>query len=208
LARFYRGRLREMRDRTASCYSLPRLAIAKGFHMRSLHSRPVCRAHNTFSPSVALWQHFIIPNQHLLQRRFLSSSTTKRSSIDGSLEPTETRGTNGSDLASPVETPPKVRLIRTGVGKFLVNHSLFSKYRKNPKRKQTELPEARQPPGARQPETPPEAEKLWALVRQAYNSAEDYKGVSVQPMRTHVQVSESKLPWTVKNQKSLSGEDR
>ena len=44
--------------------------------MRSIRSRPICRAHNTFSPAIALWQHFVAPNQHLPQRPRQSSIAT------------------------------------------------------------------------------------------------------------------------------------
>ncbi|KAF2201667.1 hypothetical protein GQ43DRAFT_393736 [Delitschia confertaspora ATCC 74209] len=41
--------------------------------MHTSQSRLVCRAPNRFKPSVALWQHFVVPNKALCQRRRYSS---------------------------------------------------------------------------------------------------------------------------------------
>ena len=168
--------------------------------MHSIRSRPICRAHNTFSPSIALWQHFIAPNQHLLQWQLKSSFAT---------EATRTRDGEGhnqfeEDGAVELEHVPAPRTlitrVRTGKGNFELNRALYPKLRKIDE----QIRSGRQPEKRQRA-----AEKLLLKAKEAYESAQDYQGVTVQPIHTKVPVKESKLPWFVSNWESTkSGEER
>ena len=168
--------------------------------MHSIRPRPICRAHNTFSPSIALWQHFIAPNQPLLQWQLKSSFAT---------EATPTRDDKahnqiGENRAVGLEHVPAPRTlitrVKTGKGNFELNRALYPKLR--------DIDE--QARSGRQPEKRTRAaERLLLRAKEAYETAQDYQGVTVQPIHTKVPVKESKLPWFVRNWESTkSGEDR
>jgi non-canonical poly(A) RNA polymerase PAPD5/7 len=174
--------------------------------MHSIRSRPICRAHNSFSPSVALWQHFIAPNQHLLQRQPRSSFTTEatKSHVDESPESSEGIGAVKLDNASTQDVPKplKIKRLKTDAGDFVPNRALFPRFREIDEQRQNKL--KGQQLGPRQ-----NAEKLLALAKEAFESAEDYTGVTVQPIDSRVPVRESHLPWSIRNREAIkSGEDR
>ncbi len=45
--------------------------------MQHLRTRLICRAHNRFTPSIAWWQHFVVPSQPRLQKLRHASSTAE-----------------------------------------------------------------------------------------------------------------------------------
>lgn len=168
--------------------------------MHSIRPRPICRAHNTFSPSVALWQHFVAPNQHLPQRQLKSSFTTEatRSREDENVD------SNKENLAVELETAsentPLFRKLRTNRGGFLLNPKLYPKYRNNDQQQPQVVGSERKPKQ--------DAGKLLATAYKAYNLAQDYEGVVVQPVFS-APVKESRYPWVPNNRENIrSGEER
>lgn len=168
--------------------------------MHSIRPRPTCRAHNTFSPSIALWQYFIAPNQHLLQWQLKSSFATEATRTRDDEAHNQFEENGAVDLEHMSAPRRLITRVKTGKGNFELNRALYPKLR--------EIDE--QARGGRQSgKHPRAAEKLLLKAKEAYESAQDYQGVTVQPIHTKVPVKESKLPWFIRNWESTkSGEDR
>ncbi|KAF2631421.1 hypothetical protein BU25DRAFT_407073 [Macroventuria anomochaeta] len=171
--------------------------------MHSIRSRPICRAHNTFSPSIALWQHFVAPNQHFPQRQLKSSFTTE---VTQSRDD-ENVNSNGEDLAAQLKAASErtavFKKVRTEKGNYSLNWKLYPKYRDNGEQK--ERTSLGKPRGRRQQD----AERLLIKAYNAYDAAQDYEGVVVQPIQTGVPVRESNFPWVPRNRESIkSAEER
>lgn len=169
--------------------------------MHSIRTRPICRAHNTFSPSIALWQHFIAPNQHL-QWQLKSSFATEATRARDDEVHNEFEENGAVELEQEHVSAPRtlVTKVKTGKGSFELNRALYPKLRNIDERARS----GRQPGKHTRA-----AEKLLLKAKEAYESAQDYQGVTVQPIHTKVPVKESKLPWFVSNWKNAkSGEDR
>lgn len=172
--------------------------------MHSIRSRPICRAHNTFSPSVALWQHFVAPNQHFPQRQLKSAFATEAAQSRDD----ETANSNeDSPNAELADAPPKtlvLKKVRTEKGNYEINKALYPKYRnKGQLPKQMSL-------GSKEPLTRAQnAEMLFKKAQEAYDSAQDYEGVTVLPVEHGRPIKESTLPWVPSNWKQIkSAEER
>ncbi|KAJ4992234.1 hypothetical protein SVAN01_02253 [Stagonosporopsis vannaccii] len=153
--------------------------------MHSIRPRPICRARNTFSPSIALWQHFIAPSQRVLQRPPTSSFTA---------EATQGRDDGGFSLRreeSRADKPSKIRWV-DHKGSNRPRH-----LRLQDDQRYTYRGEVGQ-----------DVLKLLAKTYEAYESEQDYKGVVVRPVSSP-RVKDSAYPWVVPDwQKIQSGEER
>lgn len=151
--------------------------------MHSIRARPICRANNTFSPSTALWQQFIAPNQHLPQRQRNSLFTTEATRSHGG----EHFGSNGKVSATESHAAPRkknvINKVRTSKGNFEPNRNFNAK-----KRQSTHV--------------------LLTQAHEAYDSAQDYEGVTVLPIETRVPVKENNLPWVPSDWERIGSAER
>jgi|SRR5690242_17564272 len=161
--------------------------------MHSIRPRPICRARNTFSPSIALWQHFIAPSQRLLQRPSTSSLTTEaaQSCDDGRV--------------SPNREEPRVNRVRR----------ITSSDRWGPDNTKRSQPAGLHGKGQKRSANPgfrgevgQDVSKLLAKAYEAYDLAQDYQGVVVQPVSTP-RVKDDTYPWVIPDWRNMqSGEER
>ncbi|UPX09446.1 Polynucleotide adenylyltransferase [Ascochyta rabiei] len=168
--------------------------------MHAIRPRPTCRAHNNFSPSIALWQHFIAPNERLQPWQLKSPFATEapRSHDDGVLVPD--RGVGASELKD-ASGSILIKRFKTDRGNWR-SRDLSPKPGELGEQKQG-VSRRGHIPGTRQ-----DAEKLLIYAKEAYEKASDYQGVTVQPIRPHGLFKESHLPWASSNKGAKSGEDR
>jgi non-canonical poly(A) RNA polymerase PAPD5/7 len=203
-----------------------RVVITAGLLMQPSHTRLICRAHNRFTPSIALWQHFVAPDYPTThQQRHSSSATepvqdgagTNRTGANGTpLNAQEASGVHNSEAevettkdagAEPksTNTEPKdksaapaweVRRPTTVKGRWLPK--VDSSIQKNLRVQD----EARKAAFA-------ESGALLAVARAAFDDAKEYDGVVVKPMQNARPVKESELPWCLrKPERTVSGIDR
>lgn len=161
--------------------------------MHSIRPRPICRAYNTFSPSIALWQHFVAPSQHLPQRLLKSSFTSEatRSRDDENGIPGEDREGDSAAKAEAAPVTAVIQKVRTGSGAFALNPELYPKYR-NREKKVAQMPRKRHE-GTKHRDN----QTLLAKAYDAFDSAKDYEGVVVEPIQTRATVAERELPWVL-----------
>lgn len=152
--------------------------------MHSIRPRPICRARNSFSPSVAVWQQFIAWTQFPPQCTPRCAFTTR---------PTEHRDhedavSSEQNTAGGIRRVPRKRVSGTKSG------SLTTRY--------ITLKEV-----GPQAQMRRDVEKLLAQAYEAYKLAKDYEGVVIKPL-SHIS-AEFRYPWTVKNRRLMrSGHDR
>lgn len=177
--------------------------------MQPSRTRLICRAHNRFSPSIALWQYFVARNRPLRLQQRLSSSAAEAlqknegggAESSGSHELTET----GHSEAEPGKndqpegvtgTQSRLRLRKknTNKGDWYSTPLEASKAKnRNNSYKATETAH----------------KKLLAAARTAFHKFEGYKGVVVNPLVSPKPIWESDLPWCVRDkEKSLPGIER
>ncbi|KAF1945634.1 hypothetical protein EJ02DRAFT_34877 [Clathrospora elynae] len=143
--------------------------------MQPSQTRLICRAHNRFTPSIALWQHFVGPSRPHPHQRRLASAATEQSEVEI------------ARAEKPVEQPP-LRIIKVTTAKGEWHPS---------KAEASIVKNARLQYHSRQASLT-EPERLLATARAAYKVAEDYEGVAVKPMVNSTPVKESTLPWCLK----------
>lgn len=157
--------------------------------MRSLSPRPVCRASNSFSLPVALWQQFVAPAQFLLQH-----TPRRPNTAHASTRPRDEPASQTEDSGIAV------RRVSLNLKGNRSDRSQASTQRNNRQRPQ-QRPSLRSQAGQ-------DGSRLLAQAYESYNSAQDYLGVAVQPIRC-VPVKESKYPWVPQNRNMIkSGQDR
>lgn len=177
--------------------------------MQLSRTRLICRAHNRFNPSLALWQHFVQPGSPgPRDRRQLSTAT--EAAQDGANSSSKGDNSHARDAqASEVVTdnaaePPNaeakqlpVRRMTTVKGRWLSSKVEVS-IAKNKHLKRT-MP------------TPSNVEYQDQLVtaRDAFAKSQDYEGVVVRPIVVG-KVRESALPWCVnmEGEPTMTGMDR
>ncbi|CAN9161581.1 unnamed protein product [Alternaria alternata] len=167
--------------------------------MQRSHTGLICRAHDRFNPSIALWQHFVQANPSKPRdRRQLSTATPatqydpsshgKHAESESSTSP-EARDAQRSQVETrepekePTAKPWKLRMMRTDKGPWLSSKVAVSTAKN--KKLRREAPKA----------LLKEHEKLLAAARHAHSKLESYKGVIVQPMMSETSIKESQLPW-------------
>ncbi|KAI4622267.1 hypothetical protein J4E83_005009 [Alternaria metachromatica] len=177
--------------------------------MQLSRTRLICRAHNRFNPSIALWQHFVQPGSPgPRDRRQLSTAT--ETAQDGANSSSKGDNTHARDAqASEAVTdnaaePPNaeakqlpVRRMTTVKGRWLSSKVEVS-IAKNKHLKRT-MP------------TPSNVEYQDQLVtaKDAFAKSQDYEGVVVRPIVVG-KVRESALPWCVnmEGEPTMTGLDR
>ncbi|KAF2853665.1 hypothetical protein T440DRAFT_443296 [Plenodomus tracheiphilus IPT5] len=171
--------------------------------MQSSRTRLTCRAHNRFTPSVALWQHFIAPGPQ--QRLSSTAPQTPRQEATSSpqhVAPHEASQAVGNvaDLGA-VQHHPKpekqqgqypIRRLLTSKGVFLEDKRAASILKNQKALRQTRQASLNGP------------EDLLAVSKAAFDASEDYKGVAVAPMVNPNPVKESDLPWCLPREERTS----
>lgn len=180
--------------------------------MHSIRPRPICRAHNTFSPSVALWQHFVAPNQHLSQRPLKSSFVTEAAQTrdDDNVDSNQEGAAAELDptLSGQVRNPP-LRKIRIASPNFVLDPKLHPNFRNRGKNTpQNDGQKDKKKLTPYRGDKGQDAEKLLIRASDAYDSSQDYEGVVVQPIFSPP-IQEYRYPWVIGNRESIkTGEER
>ncbi|CAO2654164.1 Nn.00g108970.m01.CDS01 [Neocucurbitaria sp. VM-36] len=176
--------------------------------MQPSHPRLICRAHNRFTPSIVLWQHFVLPNRPLLQQPRLSSSATAsardHSSENGQLvtsqkasEPEHFEAATAKSGREDVKPVSKVRKLTT------VKSTWY------PRKGEASITKAVQSQYESRQASLTKPEQLLATARAAFENAEEYEGVVVKPMESRESVKENSLPWCLEQgEMTMSGFDR
>lgn len=178
--------------------------------MKPPHTRLTCRAHNRFSPSLVLWQHFIGTDRPFLPHHQPFSSTVAESTHDG------------ADSANAVPIAPETGgLVQPEVelkqGKDVQSKTPKLSIRKMTTTKGIWHPKKAEASGAKTVQklyddrkaSLKEPEKLLATTRKAFAESRDYVGVVVQPMVSPIPCRENSLPWCLpKEEMTISGMDR
>lgn len=152
--------------------------------MKPYRLQQKCRSYNPFSPSIALWQYFILPHQ-LLRSQRLSSSRA---------ETTPERGTDIRDNPTIVSPhAPAGQLENTTPGQNEANFPIRKvSWPKEVGRR------SRYPYGSSTKASGAIVELL-VETRLAYDNEENYKGRVIEPHRSAEPVSEHSLPWCDKD---------
>lgn len=186
--------------------------VTLGLMQRS-HTGLICRAHDRFNPSIALWQHFVQANPSKPRdRRQLSTATPatqhdatapgKHAEPESATSP-EARDAQPSHVETrepekePTAKPWNLRMMKTDKGPWLSSKVAVS-IAKNKKLRREALKAL-----------PKEHEKLLAAARHAHSKLQSYKGVIVKPMMSETSIKESQLPWCLNDKdRALPGISR
>ncbi|KAF1963335.1 Nucleotidyltransferase [Byssothecium circinans] len=184
--------------------------------MKPHRVRQICRSHNRFAPSIALWQHFVLPCHPLRQQRLLSTASEAASLPE-----------DGSANLSPLQTPSTIEPLADPTASPATTSA---EQRQGPKTKQdgptagtTESNKEHTPLIIRRlrGSTPPgkvfspaaasirkeldaKVHKITQTIseqmkkaRLAFDGQEDYEGVPVNAMASSAPTLQSTLPWVV-----------
>ena len=172
--------------------------------MHSIRPRPICRARNTFSPAIALWQHFVAPNQHLAGRPLKSSFATEaaRTSNDENERPSHQdlsaddksiaiRQPGGRSVKRSNRTPGSLQKRDAGVRRF-------GRIADPPIRMMRHHNQA----------VSRHVEGQLKAAYDAYDASKDYEGVDIQALDLHVGVKDYELPWNTAEYKDLRPDEK
>ena len=157
--------------------------------MHAIRPRPVCHARNPFSPSAALWQHFVAPAP--APAPFLpqhAPAPGRRTAALQAVRNVDVEDAPAAAAAAAAAAPA---------------------YRRVPVDRPTDGGHKSQPTVRRKAgQQQPPAELLLSEARTAFEAAQDYVGVVVLPV-SKAPARESQLPWVVRNRDIVKcGQDR
>jgi non-canonical poly(A) RNA polymerase PAPD5/7 len=178
--------------------------------MKPTHTRLTCRAHNRFSPSIALWQYFVGPDRPFLSQQRHSLNVPRAVQTGASKDNDQLQSPASADLprsdaqvekdsgtpdsGKVVKPQLKIRRKRTGKGIWhenKVDASIAKNIKTHHVIRQATM------------------DALLAEARVAFKASEDYIGRAVEPKMHPTYVKESQLPWTLSASKStMQGIDR
>ncbi|KAH4819838.1 hypothetical protein HBH61_030380 [Parastagonospora nodorum] len=175
--------------------------------MKPSHPRLTCRAHNRFSPSIALWHHFVGRDRPFLTQQRPSSTVaeTSQHSTSDHVGDTESQATDGivppaNRRDSTVRKTFSIRRLETEKGAWHANPIDASVARNREKKRiQSVLQKHRadSPMGA------------LATAKESFGADKDYKGIVVQPVVHPTPVKESEFPWSLPlEEREIPGLDR
>jgi non-canonical poly(A) RNA polymerase PAPD5/7 len=168
--------------------------------MQPSRNRLTCRAHNRFTPSIALWQHFVAPCRPLLHQERFSSTTTELAddgvhSDTARVSPRKVGGLGRFEADSGLKDQPAVytrpyplRIRKpkaSGAWHTKVEASIASNKKSQVVARQTSL------------DAPA---KLLSQTRAAFEASNDYEGVVVKPMISPILLKENNLPWCLQQE--------
>jgi non-canonical poly(A) RNA polymerase PAPD5/7 len=153
--------------------------------MKPSRTRLTCRAHNRFSPSIVLWQHFVGPGRPLLSSQRPSSTAA---------EPTQDGAVNNAQLeAQNTPTGPE----QHGESSLKIRRLTTARGTWHPSKVETSIARNLQHVYATRQSSMNAPERLLATARAAFAEGRDYDGVVVQPMQHPTSVNERALPWSL-----------
>lgn len=206
-----------------------RVVAIAGLLMQTSHTRLVCRAHNCYTPSIALWQHFVLCSPPIPRRRRLLSTATEAAqtgagadSNSAHVEETltgpgkanglqEAKNDGGKVVVEPSGEPAEnlsEEPSTTPAREFKLRKMTTVKGRFQPTKVEASIVKNKNARKASREASLSEPEKLLAKVREAFNESKDYEGVVVMPMVPATPIQESSLPWCVNRERTNSGMDR
>jgi hypothetical protein len=158
--------------------------------------RLVCRARNSFSPSTALWQHFVVPNQHLLRHGRYSSSVAAATQ-DTTTTNTEHHAFSEATAAEKPHIEPEgnqdttfpIRKVRTVYSNF-VRSKRTASIHKNFQEKLSAGVAASQ-------ESMAAIGQLLIDTTDSYAKGKSYQGVAVKPVVSEIGIKPRFLPWCI-----------
>lgn len=182
--------------------------------MHSIRPRPICRAHNAFSPAIALWQHVIAPAQQLTVRPLKSSFATEAAQTDNNDSERPNPGNSNTDahakcvwksddsVASSVKTENALvrKRYRTPALSFELNSEARGLRRFARSRNHQIDRSARKKDDEKLGK---DVEKLLKAAYNAYNACTDYEGLAVDPIPQKLGVRDYRLPWNIRQYKDL-----
>ncbi|KAF2001428.1 hypothetical protein P154DRAFT_619439 [Amniculicola lignicola CBS 123094] len=182
--------------------------------MHPARSRLVCHAHNAFKPSIALWQHFVLPNRPFLLPQRLSSTASAAIELSNAPDTLPETPSAPSDQDAPSSPPRSLTMDRLKSLRTIVREAGLS-------------PDSAASKGiirilARQASKEHERRKMEALDRQLEQTPtefmlqaqrkflhrEDYEGTYMLPAKPERQIPEFELPWVVKRDNDMTGAQR
>jgi non-canonical poly(A) RNA polymerase PAPD5/7 len=157
--------------------------------MKSPHALLKCHAHNRFSPSIALWQHFV--------GLALPSPTQQRLSSNAAASVQDDADHRLRDEVGKRQHGAEIRRIKTEKGTWWEKKAEASTAHN--RMRQLAIRQASSDASG----------KLLARTRAAFAASEDYIGVVVEPMEGPIPIAEKHLPWCVaKGEWTMAGMDR
>ena len=201
--------------------------------MQPSHTRLICRAHNRYTPSIALWQHFVLSSSPTPPRQRLLSTATDAAQAGAGTDtnnppakqtPIEPGGANGFQQAKngrgdaagrpsgePAENSSEEPATESSTDperKLGVRKMTTAKGQFQVKRAETSVLKNKHAQNGSREASLTEPEKLLAKVREAFNQSRDYEGIVVMPMVPTTPIKESSLPWCVHRERPILGMDR
>jgi non-canonical poly(A) RNA polymerase PAPD5/7 len=178
--------------------------------MKPTHSRLTCRAHNRFSPSIALWQHFVGPDRPCLSQQRHSSNVPK------AVQSGATKDADHSQSPALAGTPRLEAQVEGEIG--TLNSGKLVKPQLKIRRKHTDkgiwhenkvdasIAKKLKTQHVTRQDT---IDTLLAEARAKFKNSEDYIGGTLEPRVHPTPVNESQLPWSLHaSERSMQGIDR
>jgi non-canonical poly(A) RNA polymerase PAPD5/7 len=177
--------------------------------MKPSRTRLTCRAHNRFSPSIVLWQHFVGLDRPCLAQQRPSSTAAKvaqstRNNDYGLLNSRDASGLTQTKAHSAQEEHEPHEKSKVTVRKTLATKGTWHAT----KVEASTIKNVQKQYDARKASVTA-SEQLLATARAAFEAAEDYTGVVVQPIMHPTPIKDSSLPWCLpKEERTMPGIDR
>jgi non-canonical poly(A) RNA polymerase PAPD5/7 len=166
--------------------------------MKPPRTRLTCRAHNRFSPSIALWEHFFGSTYRPSPSPRRLASTAAESTRDEPNRDAQLKADNAQRGNSQNDAPaPLIRRMTTLKGTW------------HPSKVEASIARNLQYVYATRQSSMNEVEELLATARSAFQDGRDYDGAVVQSMQHPTLVRESALPWSLpREDMSIMGMER
>ncbi|KAI4644500.1 hypothetical protein J4E93_006405 [Alternaria ventricosa] len=172
--------------------------------MQLSRTRLICRAHNRFNPSIALWQHFVqaSPSTPRDRRQLSTATEAAQDGASSSSKNDVSQARDAQDTEVVTENAEAkqlpVRRMTTVKGRWLSSKVEVSVAKnKHLKRTKPDISNV-------------ESQNQLAIARDAFAKSQDYQGVVVRPIVGGKPIRESALPWCVnmEGESSMTGMDR
>jgi non-canonical poly(A) RNA polymerase PAPD5/7 len=179
--------------------------------MKPPHSRLTCRAANRFSPSTALWQHFISCSRSWPTTQQRCVSTDPGAVQDGANEDSSDNTTTEVDRPAiqEKETAVKSQNGHRGPSGLVFRKTKAAKGTWNTSPVEASIAKNKKAQFAARQASMKASGTLLAKTVAAFEASKDYKGVVVQPMESPEPFREDSLPWCLKKEeRTMAGLDR
>jgi non-canonical poly(A) RNA polymerase PAPD5/7 len=166
--------------------------------MKPPRTRLTCRAHNRYSPSIALWEHFFGTTNRPLPCHQRLASTIAEITQDGTEGDAQFEPDNALEEHDQHIAPaPQIRRMTTVKGTW------------RPSKVDASIARNLQYVYATRQSSMNDVEELLAAARAAFQDGRDYEGAVVQSIQHPTPVKESALPWSLpKEDMNIGGIER